>query len=350
MNTNITKKPKTSFSTKKLTKELLACLPERAKDVIVKRFGLLEGGKKMTLEAIGKLYGITRERVRQIENFSVNLIRKSDAFAKNKTVFDELRGMMNEYGGIVSEQEFLDHVSKDHETQNHLLFYLVIDDQFSRMKEDEEFKHRWSIDPELSEKVHNSLKALYTSLSEEDLVSESDMILRFLDHLGGEVKELRDEEMARRWLSISKKISRNKLGEWGVAHSPNIKTRGIRDLAYLVLRKHGSPMHFSEVAKIISETFGRPTNIATCHNELIKDSRFVLVGRGLYALKKWGYSQGTVRDIIRSVLQVHGPLSKEEIIRKVLRERYVKENTVLVNLHNTKHFKKDKEGKYSSII
>ncbi len=345
----MSKKSKINFSTKKVTKELLSYLPERAKDVIVRRFGLAEGGKRMTLEAIGKTYNITRERVRQIENFSVNLIRKSDAFSKNKTVFDELRDSMKEYGGIVSEQEFLDHVSKDKEVQNHIAFYLVIDEQFRKMKEDEEFKHRWSIDPELSEKVHNSLRALYGTLSEEDLVSESDMVLKFLVHLENEVKDIRDEELAKRWLSISKKISRNKLGEWGVSHSPNVKTRGIRDLAYLILRKHGSPMHFSEVAKVISETFGKKTNIATCHNELIKDDRFVLVGRGLYALKKWGYSQGTVRDIIKSILQVHGPLSKEEIIRKVLRERYVKENTVLVNLHNTKHFKKDKEGKYSSL-
>ncbi len=342
-------KTKFSFNTKKVTKELLSGLPERARDVVVRRFGLTEGGKKMTLEAIGKMYNITRERVRQIENFSINLIRKSENFSKNKSVFDELGATMKEYGGIVSEQEFLDHVAKDKETQNHTAFYLVVGEQFRRMKEDEDFKHRWSIDPELSEKVHNSLKALYGSLSEEDLVSESDMVLKFLGHLENEVKDLRDGEMAKRWLSISKKISKNKLGEWGVSNSPNVKTRGIRDLAYLILRRHGSPMHFSEVAKIISETFGKETNIATCHNELIKDKRFVLVGRGLYALKKWGYTEGTVRDIIRSVLQVHGPLSKEEIIRKVLRERYVKENTVLVNLHNTKVFKKDKEGKYTAL-
>lgn len=345
----MSKKIKINFSTKKVTKELLSVLPDRAKDVIVKRFGLVDGGKRMTLEAIGKSYGITRERVRQIENFSINLIRKSDAFAKNHPVFDDLKLHMKDYGGIVSEEEFLEHISKDKETQNHINFYLVVDEKFEKMKEDEEFRHRWSIDPELAEKVHLSLKSLYQSLSEEDLISESEMVLKFLSHLETQVSDVRDEELAKRWLSISKRISRNKLGEWGVAHSPNVKTRGIRDLAYLVLRKHGSPMHFSEVAKVITDTFGKKTNTATCHNELIKDDRFVLVGRGLYALKKWGYAQGTVRDIIKSILQVHGPLSKEEIIRKVLRERYVKENTVLVNLHNTKHFKKDKQGKYSVL-
>jgi len=345
----MSKKEKINFNTSKITKELLSILPERARDIITKRFGLIDSGKKMTLEAIGKTYGITRERVRQIENFSINLIRKSEAFKKNNPIFEDLKFHMKEYGGIVSEQEFLEHISKDIETQNHISFYLVVDEKFERMKEDEEFKHRWSIDPELTDKVHLSLQALYKSLSEEDLISESEMVLRFLSHLEADVKDLRDEELAKRWLSISKKISKNKLGEWGVSESPNVKTRGIRDLAYLVLRKHGSPMHFSEVADVITNTFDKKTNKATCHNELIKDDRFVLVGRGLYALKNWGYAQGTVRDIIRSILQVHGPLSKEEIIRNVLRERYVKENTVLVNLHNSKSFKKDKNGRYSAV-
>jgi hypothetical protein len=32
-----------------------------------------------------------------------------------------------------------------------------------------------------------------------------------------------------------------------------------------------------------------------------------------------------------------------------MKERYVKENTIMVNLQNQKYFKKDKEGKYSVV-
>jgi DNA-binding winged helix-turn-helix (wHTH) protein len=39
-------------------------------------------------------------------------------------------------------------------------------------------------------------------------------------------------------------------------------------------------------------------------------------------------------------------MTKDEIIKKVLKERYVKENTIMVNLQNPKFFKKNKEGKY----
>jgi hypothetical protein len=157
----------------------------------------------------------------------------------------------------------------------------------------------------------------------------------------------KDDEIIKRWLSMSKHIAKNPLGEWGKASSSNIKAKGMRDYAFLVLRKHGSPIHFREVAKQISKIFNKEAHIATCHNELIKDKRFVLVGRGLYALAEWGYKPGVVKDVIRDILAQSGPLTKSDIIEKVLKERYVKENTILVNLQNPKLFKKDREGKYA---
>ena len=54
-------------------------------------------------------------------------------------------------------------------------------------------------------------------------------------------------------------------------------------------------------------------------------------------------------DVIKKILDKHGPLTKEEVIDKVLKERYVKENTIVVNLQNQKYFHKDKEGRYSPV-
>ena len=121
----------------------------------------------------------------------------------------------------------------------------------------------------------------------------------------------------------------------------------MRDYAYLILRRHGSPVHFREVAKLIGEVFNKKAHVATTHNELIKDPRFVLVGRGLYALREWGYSTGVVRDVIRDILKKEGPLSKEQVLEKVLKERYVKPNTIMVNLQNPQFFKKNKQGLYT---
>ena len=123
-----------------------------------------------------------------------------------------------------------------------------------------------------------------------------------------------EKDTARRWLYISKKIDKNPLGEWGLSSSSNIRTRGVKDYAFLIMRKNGSPMHFREVSKTVTDTFKKKCHSATCHNELIKDKRFVLVGRGIYALKEWGYKSGVVRDVIKDVLREEGPLTKDEII------------------------------------
>jgi hypothetical protein len=224
---------------------------------------------------------------------------------------------------------------------------LVTGEPFKKKKEDDEFKHRWHVNEDLSQKVEDSLKKLYESLSTDDLLPESEIINKFLNHLEESSEKYKNQEIIKRWLALSKNIGRNALGDWGKSHSSNIKTKGMRDYAFLVIRKHGSPIHFRDVAKQIGTMFNKKAHVATTHNELIKDKRFVLVGRGLYALAEWGYAPGVVRDVIKAVLSKHGPMTKEQIIEKVLKERYVKENTIVVNLQNPKYFKKDKEGKYA---
>jgi len=339
--------PAITFKPKQVVKRLLAPLSPRALDVMVKRYGLGEGTDRMTLEGIGGTYGITRERVRQIENFALATIKKSDVFKKEEAVFDELHKLVVEMGGIVCEEDFLAHLSKDAGTQNSIFFLLVLGDEFTREKENEHFKHRWIVDDKTSMKVHEALQNLYKSLSNEDLIPEGEIVGAFLNHLKEVADGYKNEEVIKRWLTLSKTIAKNPLGEWGVAQSPNVSARGMRDYAYLIIRKHGSPMHFTEVATAITQVFGKKAHIATCHNELIKDDRFVLVGRGLYALSSWGYEKGVVKDVISKILKKEGPLAKKDIIDRVLKERYVKENTVFVNLQDPKLFKKTKDGKYA---
>ncbi|PIQ92281.1 MAG: hypothetical protein COV70_00950 [Parcubacteria group bacterium CG11_big_fil_rev_8_21_14_0_20_39_22] len=331
---------------KQIVKKLLSVLPERTRDVLVSRYGLDKDSERSTLEKIGKKYGITRERVRQIENYALSSIKKSDQFKKEAAIFEELDGIIKELGGIVAEEELLASLSKDKGMQNHIHLLLVLGDKFKKEKEDEHFHHRWHIDEKLAKQVHEALMKLYKNLTDDDLISELDIIAAFLGHIEEVDESYKKEEIVRRWLNMSKGIGKNPLGEWGKATSPNVRSKGMRDYAFLVIRRHGSPIHFREVAKEIEKTFGRKAHVATTHNELIKDPRFVLVGRGLYALSEWGYASGVVKDVIRNVISKNGPLTKDEIIDKVLKERYVKENTILVNLQNNKFFKKDSDGRY----
>jgi len=345
----IVKQPKgakLSFKPKQLTKKFIGHLQDRSSDVIVSRFGLGADLEHKTLEAIGEKYGITRERVRQIEHAALGAIRKHSVFKEESQVFTELKALIKDLGSFIEEGELLTHISPDKSTQNHVHFYLVLGDDFKKIKEDDHFKSRWHTDDTLSVQIHEALHSLYGALGDGELVTEGDFITRFIEECRKVNAAVLSEEVARRYLRTSKKIAKNPLGEWGRAGTSGVKTRGIKDYAYLMMRKHGSPMHFREVAKAISETFNKKTHTATCHNELIKDSRFILVGRGIYALKEWGYKPGIVREVIKDIIRKYGPLSKEDIVDHVMKERYLKKNTILVNLQNAKYFKKDKNSLY----
>ncbi|MEN9852159.1 MAG: hypothetical protein RI996_102 [Candidatus Parcubacteria bacterium] len=337
----------TTFKTKQVTKKLLTPLQSRTKDVINNRFGLEEAERK-TLEAIGQKYGITRERVRQIENFAISTIKKSEAYKESLPVFDEIRDVMKKLGGVIEEEELLAFFSKDEITQNHIHLYLVLGDHFTKHREDVQFKHRWSVDNKTAEKVHLSIKKLYASLPESELVNEDAIVSNFVSHLGEIEEEYNKKEILRSWLALSKLIGKNQLEQWGKSNSPQIKTRGIKDFAYLVLKKNNKPMHFRDVAREINKLFDKKAHIATTHNELIKDDRFVLVGRGVYAIRDWGHTPGVVHEVITEILREKGSaMTKEEVIDAVLKRRAVKPNTILVNLQNEKYFKKTKDGKYT---
>ena len=119
-----------------------------------------------------------------------------------------------------------------------------------------------------------------------------------LDQLDSEL-DYEHPDNIRAIASISKQLSTLN-GLWGLAKWPTVNPRNIRDKIFVVLEAKHEPMHFSEIAKAISASNFRRKDVTTqaIHNELIKDPRFVLIGRGIYALDSWGYSKGTVADII----------------------------------------------------
>ncbi len=339
---------KINFTPNLITKKLLSPLSERPRKVLEERFGLVSAQPR-TLEAIGHDYGITRERVRQIEAFALNKVRQAETFPRFAEMFDELKSQIDQRGSLVQEKDFLSSLSKKEQDQHHFYFLLVVGDPFERIKEDEDFHHSWTTDAKKAEIIREALQRLHGEIDENRLFSEKEILAMFDKHVSDVLKDKTEDEILLSLLKVSRFVSSNALGEWGVSNSPFVRPRGMRDYAFLVMRRHGSPMHFSEVAGSIGEHFDRPAHVQTVHNELIKDDRFVLVGRGLYALKEWGYDGGLVRDVIEKILSAQGPLSKDEIIKKVLKERYVKENTILVNLQNRNHFKRDSEGNYALI-
>ena len=102
-------------------------------------------------------------------------------------------------------------------------------------------------------------------------------------------------------------------------------------------------MHFAEIADRINkiEFDKKKANAATVHNELILDNKYVLVGRGLYGLKEWGYKKGTVAQVIKEILEASGePMSRDELIEKVLDKRMVKKTTIILALMDKEMFER----------
>ncbi|OGG88017.1 hypothetical protein A3G62_03685 [Candidatus Kaiserbacteria bacterium RIFCSPLOWO2_12_FULL_50_10] len=339
-----------TFKPQQVTSKFLKILNDRTRDVLEKRYGLTGSGTTHTLESIGELYGITRERVRQIENHGVQTIQRSKLYDEHASIFDELEVIIRDHGMIVDEAHLLDSIAARKEHRPHILLLLNVGKQFARTKENQHFTDRWHIDTGVASAIEDALHTLANSIEMDDLVSETELFTRLRRNLARVPSQYHTSEHLDRWLRLTKRLDKNPLGEWGLVESSNVRTKGVRDYAYLIVKRHGSPMHFREVAQAIEETFGRAAHIATTHNELIKDDRFVLVGRGLYALTEWGYTPGVVKDVILAVLEKHGALTKTEIIDHVRKERYVKDNTIVVNLQDLNLFAKTADGKYRSAL
>ena len=338
------------LNSQEVAQQFLGILPKRMHKILEMRFGLCGTGEQMTLEAIGNKYGITRERVRQVEADAFSRIRKSPLMDTLSGVFIGIEEYLKANGGVVNERVLLETMAPRPRHQNYVYFLMALNSKaLVHVNENDAYHARWTHSQSAENNAHKTISHATEELRKIGKpVSETKLYeilsASSLSALGSAVPQT----ALAHWLGISKAIAQNHFGEWGLVEFPTIKPRGVRDLSYLVMSKTQKPMHFSDVAKAISAATGKKTHIQTVHNELIKDDRFVLVGRGLYALSEWGYESGTVRDIITKILHEKSSLSKNEIIAAVAERRFVKPNTIVVNLDNRRYFKKLPDGRYAT--
>ena len=334
----------------KICSNLLKNLPERVKDVIERRFGLKKGENE-TLESIGQNYRITRERVRQIEEDGIVLIKKPEVFKIILPVFAYFKDYFRKEDGLKREDILLLDLGEE-KFKPQVFFLLTLGEPFFRQGETKESYPFWTTNKELvslSQEVINKVSSFFQK--EAKPLTKENFLKEELKKLRSDSEEKVDSQFVLNSIEISKKIEENSFGEIGLVSWPEINPRGIKDKAYIIFKKEGKPLHFQAITDKINQLKlsleERPALIQTVHNELIKDPRFVLVGRGTYALSEWGYFPGQVKDVILKVFkETKKPLTKEEILEKVLSQRLVKENTVLLNLNNKKYFSRNPQGKY----
>ena len=317
-------------------------LSPKTKDIFDRRFGVKTGSPE-TLEAIGKIFGITRERVRQIEEAGFNHVRKNNKEAID-AIYADFTNYFSEQGGFKKEENILEELGG--KTQKpYILFLLTLGEQFTRVCEKKDYHYFWSHNESPQTKIKETLNSLVSEMQKIGKpVSKEEFVLTVS-------KNGFSKQAVLSYLELSKRIQESKDNKLGLTDWPEIKPRGVKDKAFLVFKKHEKPLHFTNVAKLIDQLEynlpNKKTYPQTVHNELIKDSRFVLVGMGTYALAEWGYMPGTIKDIITKVLKdKKQPTHKDEIVKEVLAQRLVAKNTVLMKLNNKKYFERGENEKY----
>lgn len=354
---------------------LLKSVTDRERDIILRRYGL-KGQKKHTLEQIGKKYKITRERVRQIENNTLTKLKDIDPVLKKKSKLEDLNGyivsVIATSGGVVTENHLMDTIKKVHKRADEdtveksldFLLHHFIED-VHKLKNSDKRNTAWKlahVDEILVDGIVDTLTKIIVGAKEP--IHDKDLLnafkqSEFFKKNEEAVMELCDinrdniltlEEIFISYLLVNKKIKKNIFEKWGLVNWKNVQPKKINDKAYLVLLKAGKPLHFKEITDLINKA-GFDSKVAcpaTVHNELILNDQYVLVGRGIYALKEWGYKEGTVIDVISNILTQAGkPLTKDEIVQEVLKKRIVRKSTIYLSLLNKNKFQKVGNNKYT---
>lgn len=317
---------------------LFAELLDRERDILSRRFGL-KGNKGETLEKIGSLHKLTRERVRQIEAASIKKIKKLEKLEEAiSTLKEVVQSLLAEHGGLIRRDYLLDILtvislevnggaaakSTDYEAnrqvyRNHFNFLIskLLGDDLELVDDSENFNPSFKgkneevghLD-ELATDLLKKVEGLKKTFSTEELLellkkldaynkhqtrltnsSNTDITSVFKSEVFPDKAEMiNSNKILYSLLQAVKNLEQNKYGEWGIANWGEVKPKTVNDKIYLILKHEGKPLHFTDIAKKINEIkFDKKVaNAATVHNELILDSRYILVNRGTYGLKDWG--------------------------------------------------------------
>lgn len=336
----------TILTTEQLVTDVLATIDrEREREIVARRFGLFD--RKETLEQIGEMLGITRERVRQLEKSVVTKLRSAGEQGSLPHLIDfqaklteQLLSMGQAARISVLTASLVEDANKIEQART--AFIAGLCPELIVINEDDHFYNSVGIKKLRDEKT---FKATVAKLIETIKKLGEPKTIEEIAVAAG----IEDATQAGALASTSKYLATLN-GRWGLVKWPMVNPKNIRDKIYVILKEHGKHLHFNEIAEAIKDSEFKRKDVTTqaIHNELIKDKRFVLIGRGIYALKEWGYEKGTVADIITEVLKkADEPLHRDEIVKRVLESRYVKETTILLNLQGKSQFKRVAKATYA---
>lgn len=328
-----------------ILQDLFIVLNNREKEVLIRRFALAEN-RRETLESIGQDLAVTRERVRQIENLAIKKLQRTCPTTAFNLINQTTINLLKEYGGVMTENELISKLIKElnhnSETETSIIqLSLNINPELKKIKKAKTTKASWHLKSIDKKSIKTIVTQSLTVLKEKgEVIEESQMIKLVQQELAKEKLSINPKTIASA-IAIDNRIKLIPEG-FGLTKWRHVEPKSIRDKALIILRRQNKPLHFVEIANEISAANFSKKQVTTqaVHNELIRYDDFVLVGRGLYALKEWGYSKGTVRDVLIEVLKEGGKMKKQDIIKAVLDRRHVKIGTISLNLQKYPEFER----------
>ena len=322
--------------------EVLQSLSEKERIVIERRIGL--SGEKETLQNIGNSFkpSITRERVRQIEDAGIKKVGRIIKATDLSSIQDMAREILNLHGGVLTRAKLIAALVRNMDLSKEInahILEVIVQSDFEIVKS----KPRLGTEtyftlPNISRKAIDAVyrEALKILKRRKDVMERNELYEQIATNIKEDTGSLGNVFIDSA-LDIFEDIVKGEEVLIGLTRWKILNPKTLKDKAIYVMKKEKVPMHFIDISNKISEYLGETVKINTIHNELIRNEEFILIGRGIYALKEWGFKPGTVLDVILDILGKNGgPMTTEDIIKKVLKVRNVKKTTIYMNLQNKK--------------
>ncbi len=329
-------------------------LPERERDIVKRRFGL--GTEKETLQEIGNDFDLTRERVRQLQDKSLERILPK---LERHPFVQQLSAEAREHLGrtrIRREQTLLRAFADQHGlspvTQNVVHFFLVSHKKLAHQPETNDLHGFWGDGMQRAKLAQHILKKLLVLfLRNPKKLWQSEEMLGLVEkelkrHLG--VRATADE--LRDFLRILKPIGQSPADEFGILSHPRVGPSSLADKTAFVLDQAQKPLHFSEIhtalgklatleGEFLSQRWQKRYSTQSIQNLLIMGEEFVWTGMGTYALKGWGFRPGSILERMRDIVKRERQISRDKLCELLSKERRFSKITFEAYLRNKTYFK-----------
>ncbi len=297
---------------------LNTCGDDRTKEVIQRRYGLVSGEKE-TLEEIGTKYGLTRERIRQIQVKAKKRLNHLTNLSK-KPIINIVEDLIRNNGWIISDVEadkliptvfrglnfdgssLLDLLKDLGWIQNHeigdVLYYSP---KFGKV-----------LLGNLMDSIIKILKKKQLPLRIDEIIEEHEELKKI------NIENFNATNFVLRSCHIDPRIEEKVSGRYGLYIQSNRTMNLWVPLMVQVLETEETPLHFTEISEKVNDLLldtSHKLDQRRAHAILVQKNIFAHVGiRGMYGLTSWGLRKESTTELVTEYIKSAGfPVHIEQI-------------------------------------